>query len=164
MSRAPFSSVPCVQISRSLSRVGLSLRFFWAYKPGTNPLKSCSSWSWLQVRGLVPSEVPRLGLGPGRGLLLSSYCQFGFLVCNADTGLAERVAGAQISLAWEEGKELILKAKDMILLCCSNYANGRLTLCNILMLQTTSVVESKLLSFWKNCWEVAEYWKGLKVK
>lgn len=88
------------------------------------------------------------------GLLVSSCCQFEFLVCRdsmlTDTGLAERVTGAQITLTWKEGKELMLKAMDMILMWCSNYANHRITLCNILMLQNTGLVGSKFLTFWKN--------------
>lgn len=41
---------------------------------------------------------------------------------------------------------------DIILICCSDYANGRITLCCVLMVQNTSVVGSKFLSFWKSRW------------
>lgn len=52
----------------------------------------------------------------------------------------------------ERRKRTDVKAKDMILMCCSNYANHRITLCNILMLQNIGLVGSKFLTFWKKHW------------
>lgn len=88
------------------SRVVLILRFFYGLQTWNKPLKSCSFWSpvagqrtsilWCATRGTWTSGAAPLQLRP---VWVSAPQRF-----SADTGLAERVAGAQIILTRKEGK------------------------------------------------------------